>query len=332
MDETPDYTTYSLDQLEHALRHTNQELHPERFGQIVGEIDRRRREPALIDATEKEHSKKRIPILAFFLSVKTPGLGQLYNGQLKRAIVLACVFGAITFPFLFVFDLLHSFSGLLLFLIDLIVLLALYLFTAVDAYRGAVRAREVRLRRYNRWYVYVGVMAIVHFVPWPPDLPKQQLIGTFHSYRIVGGFMSPTLAQEDHVLVDSSYVLEQPRRGDIVVFPRPDKPAQTLIQRVMAVEGETIELKNKAIYVNGRLIADSWGHSFDGKVMPGSESNRDNMGPLRIPDGAIFALGDNRDSALDSRFFGAVRKETIQRKPLYIYWATNKRRIGMTLK
>jgi signal peptidase I len=334
MDETQDYTKYSLDQLEQALRHTDEETYPLRFRQIVDEIDKRRREPIRIDTTETMLARRRIPLLALFLSLQTPGLGQLYNGQPKRGIVLAAVFSVTAaLPFLFAVKLLYSFSGLLLFLIALMIFAAVYLFIFVDAFRGAVREKEFRLKRYNRWYVYISIMAIVHFIPWPPDLPKQELIDTFHSYRIVGDSMGPTLERDDCVVVATNYYNSRtPIREDIVVFPRPDDESRIAVKRVIALEGEKVELKDKTVYINGKKIADPWGHSSDSRGLSAAVSRRDNMEPLRIPDGSIFVLADSRDNSLDSRCFGAVKKETILGKPLYIYWAKNKKRIGMTIK
>lgn len=195
MDESPDYTTYSFDQLEQALRHTDEVLYPARFRQIVDEIDRRRREP--IDKDAPAHDRKRISLLALFLSLNTPGLGQLYNGQLRRSIVLAAAFVVAALPFSFAAELLRTFSGLL---VAFATFLAVYVFVAVDAFRGAAKAEGFRLRPYNRWFVYVGVIAAFHFIPGDWGLRN-----TLHTYVMKGDSMAPAIALEDRIVVDVKY-------------------------------------------------------------------------------------------------------------------------------
>jgi signal peptidase I len=331
MDESPDYTTYSLDQLEHALRHTDEELYPLRFKQIADEIDRRRIEPIGKAATAR--ARRRIPVLALCLSLYAPGLGQLYNGQLWRGLVLAAAFSVAALPLSFVAGLLRTFFGLLSFLVAFAIFLAVYIFVVVDALRGAAKTKEFRLRPYNKWFVYIGIIAAFHFIPWPPDLQKQGLKNTLQTYVMKGVSMAPTLALEDRIVVDVKYYeSRRPTIGDIVVFPRPDKATRTVIDRVVAVEGESVEFRDKTVYVNGKKIADPWGRSSDNEILSAEVSERDKMSPVRIPDGFVFVLGDNRDSNFDSRFFGPVKRETILGKPLYIYWAKKITRLGMTVR
>jgi signal peptidase I len=101
---------------------------------------------------------------------------------------------------------------------------------------------------------------------------------------------------------------------------------------VIAVEGETIEIRDKVVYIDGQEIEDPWGLRMESMIIPGYLSQRDTIPPLRIPAKSVFVLGDNRDRSLDSRFFGPVKVEDIRAKALYIYWAKDWNRIGMSVK
>ena len=94
-----------------------------------------------------------------------------------------------------------------------------------------------------------------------------------------------------------TYCLRKPRRKDIVAFPSPVLKDHNLVKRVIAVEGETLEIKNKDVYINNvKLVEDYVFHSRDTVILEG-----DNWGPLVVPKGMIFVMGDNRDESEDSR-------------------------------
>lgn len=156
------------------------------------------------------------------------------------------------------------------------------------------------------------------------------------AYKIPSGSMEPTLLIGDHLLVNRlSYVakipildsviftLGKPKRGDIVVFRYPVDPDKDFIKRVIATEGETVEIKDKTIYINGKRTPDSWGHYIDSSIVPGVFSPKDNMKPVTVPKDACFVMGDNRDNSADSRFWGFVKKEHLVGKALILYFSWN---------
>ncbi len=156
------------------------------------------------------------------------------------------------------------------------------------------------------------------------------------AYKIPSGSMEPTLLVGDHLLVNRLsyvvkvpyfdnviYTLGKPKRGDIIVFRYPENPKVDYIKRVIAVEGETIEIKNKTIYINGIKKPDSWGRYIDNQLIPREIAPRDNFGPYTVPQDAVFAMGDNRDNSQDSRFWGPVRKEHLVGKALILYFSWN---------
>ena len=93
-----------------------------------------------------------------------------------------------------------------------------------------------------------------------------------------------------------------------------------------------VQVKNKQVYVNQKPINEPYKVHRDDNIIPQNTSVRDNFGPVWIPDGKTFVMGDNRDYSSDSRFFGPVDETAIIGVPLYIYWSSDIYRIGMFVK
>ncbi|MDR2668981.1 MAG: signal peptidase I [Desulfovibrio sp.] len=110
----------------------------------------------------------------------------------------------------------------------------------------------------------------------------------------------------------------EPRVGDIIVFPFPQKKEDDYIKRVVGVPGDTLEMRNKRLYRNGIPADEPYVVLKDTAGNP----HRDNFRPLTVPPGKVFVLGDNRDNSLDSRYWGFVDKDTVQGKAVVIYWSS----------
>jgi signal peptidase I len=149
------------------------------------------------------------------------------------------------------------------------------------------------------------------------------------AYKIPSGSMIPTLLVGDYILVNRlAYGLRIPyykyvfrwgeiKRGDVIVFVFPEDPSKDFIKRVIALPGETIEIKRKKIYIDGREIEDKWGFFSDDYVGP----PRDDFGPFQVPPEHVFVMGDNRDESNDSRFWGPVNIQNIKGKAFVIYFS-----------
>ncbi len=156
------------------------------------------------------------------------------------------------------------------------------------------------------------------------------------AFKIPSGSMKPTLQIGDHILVTKFIYgvkipvirktiipLSEPKRGDIVVFIYPEDRSKDFIKRVVGLPGDTVEIKDKKIYLNGRLYNDHHGVYTDDMIIPGAAQPRDNFGPVTVPPGDYFVMGDNRDQSYDSRFWGFVDQRDILGKALIIYWSWN---------
>jgi signal peptidase I len=114
------------------------------------------------------------------------------------------------------------------------------------------------------------------------------------------------------------------RRGDVVVFKYPDEPERDFIKRVIGLPGETLELRNKKVYINGQPLEEGYVHFLE-PVSEGQEITsidvRERYGPVRVPEGQYFVMGDNRDNSQDSRYWGFLPEHYVKGKALMIYWS-----------
>jgi signal peptidase I len=156
------------------------------------------------------------------------------------------------------------------------------------------------------------------------------------AFKIPSGSMKETLLIGDHILVNKFIYgikipflrktlvpLSDPERGDVVVFIYPIDRSKDFIKRVVGVAGDTIEIKDKTIFINGAPSNDGHGVYKDNLIYPRSMQPRDNFGPVTVPEGSLFVMGDNRDQSLDSRFWGFVNLKDVLGKAFIIYWSWN---------
>lgn len=164
------------------------------------------------------------------------------------------------------------------------------------------------------------------------------VIRTFiiQAYKIPSRSMVPALLVGDHLLVNKFIYgvkipvirkviipITDPKRGDIIVFIYPHDRTKDYIKRVIGVGGDKIEIKNKNIFINDKPYKDSFGIYSDNVIYPAIMQPRDNFGPVIVPAGSLFVMGDNRDESADSRFWGFVDLKDVEGKALVIYWSWN---------
>ncbi|MGH9627733.1 MAG: signal peptidase I [Bryobacteraceae bacterium] len=173
------------------------------------------------------------------------------------------------------------------------------------------------------------------------------------AFVIPTGSMEDTLLVGDHLLVDklayappgpiSQYLLpyNEIERGDIIVFRYPVDIRQTFVKRVIGLPGDHLRIQEKQVYINGKPLdepykfhktdyTDAYRDNFPGQpyMHLGEEAlemlqNHVQDGAVVVPPNSYFAMGDNRDNSLDSRYWGFVPRENIIGKPLIIYWSYN---------
>src|SRR6266567_2512896 len=185
----------------------------------------------------------------------------------------------------------------------------------------AVRKKHI-VREYAESIIIAALLAMV--------------IRTFvvQAFKIPSGSMEDTLAIGDHILVnkfiygtkipfsDKRFLkIRDPRRGDVVVFEYPEDPSKDFIKRVIGEPGDVIEEKDKKVYVNGKPYENPHEVHKEKEIIPSAQNPRDNFGPVTVPAGAYFVMGDNRDRSYDSRFWGFVKNEKLKGLAFIKYWS-----------
>jgi signal peptidase I len=160
----------------------------------------------------------------------------------------------------------------------------------------------------------------------------------FQAFSIPSGSMENTLLIGDYLLVNKlSYGIRnpftnkvlipigKPQRGDVIVFIFPQDPSKDYIKRVIGLPGDKVQVINKKVYINNKILNTPQARYDDPLMMPAPhspiESPRDNFGPVEVPPNAYFVMGDNRDHSYDSRFWGFVPMRDLKGKATIIYFS-----------
>ena len=188
----------------------------------------------------------------------------------------------------------------------------------------------VKESRKSVWKEYLEAIAIAVLLAL--------FIRTFvvQAFKIPSGSMLPTLQIGDHLLVNKFLYgvknpftgnilipFGKPNHGDVVVFRFPQDRSVDYIKRVVGVSGDTVVIKNKKVFVNDKVVEEIHAQYTSDSIVPAAAGPRDNFGPIKVPEGKIFVMGDNRDNSYDSRFWGFVDQRDVLGKASIIYWSWN---------
>lgn len=171
------------------------------------------------------------------------------------------------------------------------------------------------------------------------------------AFKIPTSSMEGTLLVGDFLLVNKAVygaeipgtgirlpALDDPEHGDVVVFTPPHEPRKNYVKRLVGLPGDTLEMREKSLVINGRTVDEPYARYIDPRgdarhpnmrwqashliAGPGDyHPSRDTWGPLVVPSGSYFVLGDNRDNSEDSRYWGFVPREAIRGRPWFVYYS-----------
>jgi signal peptidase I len=159
------------------------------------------------------------------------------------------------------------------------------------------------------------------------------------AFKIPTGSMENNLLIGDHLLVNKFVFaptlndverkllpIDPVRRGDILVFKFPEDPERDFIKRVIGLPGETLEVRNKKVIINGKPLEENYVHFIfpPEERAPGDVSfdgGKSDYGPVTVPEGHYFMMGDNRDNSEDSRYWGFMPADYIKGKALFVYFS-----------
>jgi signal peptidase I len=170
------------------------------------------------------------------------------------------------------------------------------------------------LREYGEALVIAVLLALV--------------IRTFvvQAFKIPSGSMLPTLQIGDHILVNKFiYYFEPIRRGDIIVFKFPQDETRDFVKRAIGLPGETLEIRGRQVLIDGVPLKEPYAVYSEGPSLRGLES--EHLGPLVIPPGKLFMMGDNRDHSMDSRAWGFMDVHEIRGTAFIVYFSIRIREI-----
>jgi len=215
---------------------------------------------------------------------------------------------------------------------EILLTLTVALAVAAVAVRLLLRANRIEwIKRFLTWlleYVDVGLSALVialvvrSFVVEPFKIPSSSMEDTLligdqlFVNRFIYGMRIPYISSRP-------LALRKPVRGDIVVFIPPHRRDTDFIKRVIGTPGDTIEIKNQVVSVNGRVIEEPYVRHKEPRILSRLNYRRDNLEKITVPPGKYFMMGDNRDRSEDSRYWGYASLADMKGKAMIIYFSWN---------
>jgi signal peptidase I len=276
----------------------------------------------------------RKPWLAALLSFVLPGLGQLYNGQLNKAIWWFAAFALLCAPVAAICALwLPSSLTVPALVCALLLTLTLVFKGCRHAYIQARQQADYEPRPWQTSGMYLAafILCSVFALPLLISYVRTHLVQAF---RIPSSSMQPSVLQGDYLFADMRYNCPGCKsaiaRGDVAIFTYPNDRTQTYIKRIIGLPGDRIDIANRTVSVNGKalganvqapssLVTEGW-EARQWQVQWQGIANNETV-HLTVPDGQVFVLGDNRQSTQDSRHYGTVPLQDIRGKATQIWFS-----------
>jgi signal peptidase I len=289
-----------------------------------------------------ETKYRRRPWRAAALSFIMPGIGHVYCGRLPRGLLFACL-SLLPLPMLAIAIASQSCGWTAALVLALVATAAIPILAAIDSFRLARHTRlDYQPKEYNRWSVYFLLLV----------LPMGGYVGYglhvralyIEAFVIPSHSMYPSIVYGDRVLANKmAYTSSDPLRGDLIIFRNPDNRRQRYIKRVVAIAGDTVEIRGGVLFVNGEEIqrcelpemsktatgCESSGTVFEETNANASyriiltstgEKTKADLQLTTVPKYHCFVLGDNRRNSRDSRQFGSVPITGIIGRVDYVYF------------
>ena len=260
--------------------------------------------------------------IALLLAIPVVGLGHLYDRRWRLAIAYELLL-----PFLLLVaraTILHSIVAGFSILIGAVLLQLVVVGQA--AWFSLHRPKNARMPRLSKGaWVLSTACAVLSTVGWGSGFFQRRVAG-LRGYTVNSESMAPAIKAGDRIFVDTeAYEDSPPQRNDIVVFAK--EPNVVLVKRVVAVGGDTIDVKEDAIVLDNKPLKEPY------LAPPDSNASSQRVFPQHVvASGNLFVLGDNRKSSYDSRYFGDVSDKAVIGKALGIYWSRDRSRVGRPIR
>ena len=287
-----------------------------------------------------ERGKSRRPFYALLLSLGATGLGHIYCGRLEKGLVLFFISFLFTPVIVFSVKNVTSTFTLILLLASIFITFLVFLYALIDSWLLAKRIGDkFKISSYNKWYIYLLFILVSFSHPISREIVIRDHF--LQAFKTPSGSMLPSILVNDYILLNKSiYLRQKPQIGDIVIFIFPNDRSKDFIKRIVALPGDSVEMKNNVLYINDIALnyqeidtqdLSEIKRQVNGQVL--TETNRDvaykimligaptqNYPKTIIPDGHCFVLGDNRNNSFDSRYFGPVPLTDVKGRVDYIYY------------
>jgi len=267
---------------------------------------------------------RRSPLIAALLSLLMPGLGQVYVGRPVRGAVWFVAVLAVEAAALYSMFNQPRFWMIVLSFAAWLVAMP---FQMGEAAVLARRTTHYQLQRYNKWYVYVALLAISMALSAASGLALTRDAATRAGvHSIDSSSMHPAIQRGDRFIADRNhYRRNVPTRGDVAVYVHPRRPETLYVKRIVALAGDRVAIRDGRAIVNGFALEEPYAVLGD----PASLYNQTRE--ITVPDGHVFVLGDNRANSFDSRAandHGPVPVENLRARTTDIAWSRTLSRIG----
>jgi signal peptidase I len=285
--------------------------------------------PEIHDGMEPAAARRVRPFLAFLAGFFGLGLGYVYVGRVRLGIAtVAGVYGGLA---LFAWTRLVVLSAAIYWLVG-VVLISLPVISLIHPIVIASRNRVSPRKGYSQWWFYVIWLIVTGGSGYAIVEGRAGLLG-YETFRISSVSMSPTAELDDFVVADTWRYRKHPAMvGEIVIVERPENPGVSYIKRVVAVSGDSIEIRDGVLYRNGGAIAEPYVHA----PVPYAGSPR-NVSLSTLEPGLIYVLGDFRDNSMDSRQWGPFPTSSLRGRVQYIWFSiadgvVRWNRVGISLR
>jgi len=269
-------------------------------------------------------------LLAVLLTLAVPGLGHFYVGRLRRGIVLFLV----TYTVVFLATPLASLipDAPVNIIAGLTVILGAWIFLLTDVIVIALRSRATppdSLGPGGVTYVVIimGINALLFI-----GLVAYK-VTFYEAFSVPSGSMEDTIVPGDHVMVEkfaygfrlpligTRLLPSTPRRGDLVIYRPPDKPSRMFLHRLVAIPGDRVQVADHRLFLNDQPVDEPHVKLIEIPAVSSGSSRGGHFGPVLVPDGMAFVLGDNRAASLDSRYVGFIPLSSVYGQVKFIYWS-----------
>ncbi|MHC4242127.1 MAG: signal peptidase I [Planctomycetota bacterium] len=291
---------------------------------------------------------RRLPWLAVVLSWIMAGLGHIYCGRFAKGLIftfLVCIFIPVFFGALSVGP---SSVRVMVIILSLLISIVIWLAAIIDSWHTAKHtSASYTLKDYNRWYVYV--LLVLMGTGGSTQIAFNIRTTLLEAFRVPTASNYPTIVPNDRILANKiAYKHNDPKRGDLIVFLNPKDWRQNYIKRVIAIAGDSVEIKDGQFYVNDKQLQrqklaqstlnnirfEIRGEPLEGDIFEETNGNAQykiflaepphnrtstDFVKMTVPEHHCFVLGDNRNLSVDSRHFGPIPLATIKGRADYLY-------------